>query len=169
MLLQASQWLQLRQALHERQPNQMPNASAPALVRGPPVVLKDDFTQQAMWVALLDSQSVKYGSQTRLCTCQLRATDALVVRASTSYVLSKPMLVMRRMSPAQSVDSADMIPVSSPGSLTVPEMLANIKTTMISKCRPVRTVQPPAENMCLVGQSSGRIKWIQPSGENAAL
>jgi len=70
----------------------------------------------------------------------------------------------RRMSPAQSVESADTVPVSSPGSLTVPEMLANIKTTMISKCRPVRKVQPPSENMCLVGQSSGRIQWIQPSG-----
>lgn len=32
------------------------------------------------------------------------------------------------------------------------------------RCRPVRVVQPPAENVCLVGQQSGRIKWIQPSG-----
>ena len=51
----------------------------------------------------------------------------------------------------------------------MPEMLASIKTTMISKCRPVRKVQPPSENMCLVGQSSGRIKWIQPSGEQLTL
>ena len=62
-----------------------------------------------------------------------------------------------------------MVPVSSPGSLTVPEMLASIKTTMLSKCRPVRKVQPPSENMCLVGQSSGRIKWIQPSGRALPL
>ena len=62
-----------------------------------------------------------------------------------------------------------MVPVSSPGSLTVPEMLASIKATTISKCRPVRKVQPPSENMCLVGQSSGRIKWIQPSGRALPL
>ena len=34
-LLQASQWLQLRQALQESQSNQMPNPSTPALVCGP--------------------------------------------------------------------------------------------------------------------------------------
>ena len=32
------------------------------------------------------------------------------------------------------------------------------------RCRPVRVVHPPAENVCLVGQQTGRIKWIQPSG-----
>ena len=69
-----------------------------------------------------------------------------------------------RSSPSHSVESVDTVPVSSPDSLTVTEMLANIKDTMISKCCPVRKVQPPSDNMCLVGQSSGRIKWIQPSG-----
>ena len=69
-----------------------------------------------------------------------------------------------RLSPSHSVESVDTVPVSFPGCLTVTEMLANIKDTMISKCRPVRKVQPPSDNMCLVGQSSGRIKWIQPSG-----
>ena len=49
-------------------------------------------------------------------------------------------------------------------SLNIPDMLANIKRNAISKCRPVRQVHPPMENICLVGQTSGRIKWIQPSG-----
>jgi len=45
-------------------------------------------------------------------------------------------------------------------------MLEDIKRNAISKCRPVKKVHtlPPMENLCLVGQTSGRIKWIQPSG-----
>ncbi|CAL8466653.1 g6189 [Coccomyxa elongata] len=49
-------------------------------------------------------------------------------------------------------------------SLSIPDMLANIKRTAISKCRPVRKTHPPMENVCLVGPTTGRIKWIQPSG-----
>lgn len=77
--------------------------------------------------------------------------------------------VLSRRSPTPSVESADTVPVTSPGSLTVPEMLVNIKTTMISRCRPVRKVQPPSDTKCLVGPRTGNIQWIQPSGESASL
>lgn len=48
----------------------------------------------------------------------------------------------------------------------IPDMLEDIKRNAISKCRPVKKVHtlPPMENLCLVGQTTGRIKWIQPSG-----
>lgn len=48
--LQGSQWLQLRQALQDSQSmaNKVPSPATPALVRGPPVVLKDDALQQSM-------------------------------------------------------------------------------------------------------------------------
>ncbi|BDA41063.1 hypothetical protein COCOBI_01-7180 [Coccomyxa sp. Obi] len=49
-------------------------------------------------------------------------------------------------------------------SLSIPDMLANIKRNAISKCRPVKKAHPPMENICLVGPTTGRIKWIQPSG-----
>ena len=51
--LQGSQWLQLRQALQDSQSmaNKVPLPATPALVRGPPVVLKDDALQQSMWAS----------------------------------------------------------------------------------------------------------------------
>ncbi len=53
------------------------------------------------------------------------------------------------------------------GTRSIADMVADIKRGAITKCRPVRAAHPPAENVCLVGQQSGRIKWIQPSGAHA--
>lgn len=53
------------------------------------------------------------------------------------------------------------------GTRSIRDMVADIKRGAITKCRPVRAAHPPAENVCLVGQQSGRIKWIQPSGARA--
>jgi hypothetical protein len=49
-------------------------------------------------------------------------------------------------------------------SLSIADMLASIRQNVISKSRPVKKAHPPIENVCLVGQNTGRIKWIQPSG-----
>ncbi len=57
---------------------------------------------------------------------------------------------------------------------SVGEMLAFIKRNKVTEGKPLAVRNPAAaaalaahENVCLVGESSGRIKWIQPSGEQA--
>ncbi len=52
---------------------------------------------------------------------------------------------------------------------SVEDMLMHLKQNKLTEGRPIKT-QPqrtatPSDNVCLVGENSGRIKWIQPSGE----
>ena len=56
---------------------------------------------------------------------------------------------------------------------SVEEMLKHLKQHKLTESRPIKT-QPhrsstPADNVCLVGENSGRIKWIQPSGKSPVV
>ena len=53
--------------------------------------------------------------------------------------------------------------------LSVEDMLKHLKQHKLTEGRPLKP-QPQrpatsADNVCLVGENSGRIKWIQPSGK----
>ncbi|DBA67294.1 TPA: hypothetical protein ACH3X2_001599 [Trebouxia sp. C0005] len=49
---------------------------------------------------------------------------------------------------------------------SVEDMLRHLKQNKLTEGRPIKTHRSstPSDNVCLVGQNSGRIKWIQPSG-----
>ncbi len=50
---------------------------------------------------------------------------------------------------------------------SVEDMLRHLKQNKLTEGRPIKTHRSstPSDNVCLVGENSGRIKWIQPSGE----
>ena len=53
--------------------------------------------------------------------------------------------------------------------LSVEDMLKHVKQNKLTEGRPLKPqpqrLSTSANNVCLVGENSGRIKWIQPSGE----
>ena len=58
----------------------------------------------------------------------------------------------------------------------VEDMLTHIRRSKLTEGRPLKPVLPfphqphndPTDSVCLIGEDSGRIKWIQPSGESLA-
>lgn len=52
--------------------------------------------------------------------------------------------------------------------LSVEDMLKHLKQNKLTEGKPLKP-QPQrlatSDNVCLVGENSGRIKWIQPSGK----
>ena len=56
--------------------------------------------------------------------------------------------------------------------LSVEDMLKHLKQNKLTEGRPLKPqpqrLSTSADNVCLVGEDSGRIKWIQPSGEQRA-
>ncbi len=50
---------------------------------------------------------------------------------------------------------------------SVEDMLSHLKKNKLNEGRPIKTHRSStqSDNVCLVGENSGRIKWIQPSGE----
>jgi hypothetical protein len=64
-----------------------------------------------------------------------------------------------------SSSSAGSAGAGSSTQASVPELLAWINSHKVTLVRPRRSMpQPATDAVCLVGESSGRIKWIQPSG-----
>ncbi len=64
-----------------------------------------------------------------------------------------------------SSSSAGSAGAGSSTQASVPELLAWINSHKVTRVRPRRSMpQPASDAVCLVGESSGRIKWIQPSG-----
>lgn len=53
--------------------------------------------------------------------------------------------------------------------LSVEDMLKHVKQNKLTEGRPLQPqlqrLSTSADSVCLVGENSGRIKWIQPSGD----
>ena len=53
--------------------------------------------------------------------------------------------------------------------LSVEDMLKHLKQNKLTEGKPLKPqphrLSTSADNVCLVGENSGRIKWIQPSGK----
>ena len=55
---------------------------------------------------------------------------------------------------------------TAPSSHTVEELIELIrKGKTPAERKPLDVTDVPAEDICLVGEQSGKIRWIQPSGE----
>ena len=59
----------------------------------------------------------------------------------------------------------------------VEDMLTYIRRSKLTEGRPIKPVLPsqhqpqrdPTDSVCLFGEDSGRIKWIQPSGQSLSV
>ena len=56
------------------------------------------------------------------------------------------------------------IVVADLSALSVGDLINLISKTKTTERKPLRITHVPLENVCLVGEQTGRIKWIQPSG-----
>ena len=64
----------------------------------------------------------------------------------------------------RSPNPADIVKAATLSTLSVGDLIDLISKTKTTDRKPFRITHVPLENVCLVGEQTGRIKWIQPSG-----
>ena len=76
--------------------------------------------------------------------------------------------ISSEMTNSEELDSSpnpvDIVKAADLSAIPVGDLIDLISKTKTTDRKPLRNPHVPLENVCLVGEQTGRIKWIQPSG-----